>query len=249
MMISNHKKNAGASEQDTNAWMVTFSDLIMLLLTFFVLILTMSSMDHKKLKEIFRHLQEAVGILEFTGFGEIAPPVGFARSYSDTDGKIVLDEFLLQNLLRPSPEADTKVKEALEDLKKVTEITEDERGLVVSLRDNVLFKPGEVRIRPEASVFLARLADAIDACRNPILITGHSDDRPLRDTVYASNWELSLCRGLSVLDYFLNQKKLPSSRFMVGAAGPSRPIAPNNSPEGRALNRRVEIIFKHVEGL
>jgi chemotaxis protein MotB len=249
MMGKTPSKNAGGHEQDTNAWMVTFSDLIMLLLTFFVLILTMSSMDQKKLKEMFRHLQEAVGILEFSNFGEITPPAGFAGTYRDKEAMIILDQSMVQNLLAPSPEVENKAAAALEEFKNTAEVMEDERGIVFSFQESILFRPGEVRIRREAEPFLARLADAIESCRNPILVTGHSDDTPLRDKAYASNWELSLHRGLSVLDYFLNRKRLPSSRFMVGAAGSSRPVSPNDTPEGRARNRRVEIIFRHIEGL
>jgi chemotaxis protein MotB len=245
-MESRRHKNAGTG-QDTSAWMVTFSDLIMLLLTFFVLILTMSSMDQKKLKEIFRHLQEAVGVLEFSGFGEVSPPSALPKQLRDPEAKIIMDRSLLANLFTASSEVEKKIKEALEEITRVAEMTEDERGIVFTFRENLLFHPGEVGIRPEVEPFLNRLAETMDMCRNPILITGHSCDTPLRSRVYESNWDLSLYRGLSVLSYFTERRHLPMHRFMVSAAGSSRPVASNSSPEGRARNRRVEIIFRHVE--
>lgn len=244
-MAERQRKKGEGDKIDTNAWMVTFSDLVMLLLTFFVLLLTMSSMDQKKLREIFRHLQDAVGVLEFSGFGEISAPAEFVSKFRDTDTKIVIDQSLLDNLLLPSSDIEKKIKEAIEEIETVAEITDDERGIVFSFQESILFDPGETKIKPEALPFLDRLAQTIDMCSNAILVTGHSDDTPLRNRRYASNWELSLYRGLSVLDYFLAGKLLPPHRFMVGAAGPARPAHPNSSPDSKALNRRVEIIFKH----
>ena len=246
-MGSGKSKNSGGYNQDTSAWMVTFSDLIMLLLTFFVLILTMSSMDQKKLKEIFRHLQEAVGVLEFSGFGEVTSPVAFTRQIRDPDTRVMIDRSLLENLFSASTEVEKKIKEALDEITKVAELSEDERGIVFSFRESVLFHPGDVKIRPEVEPFLDRLAETIDLCRNPILVTGHSCDTPLRSKVYGSNWELSLYRGLSVLSYFTDRRDLPPRRFMISAAGSSRPVSPNDSPEGRAHNRRVEVIFRYAE--
>lgn len=248
-MGSRRHKDAGGGSQDTGAWMVTFSDLIMLLLTFFVLILTMSSMDQKKLKEIFRHLQEAVGVLEFSGFGEVTSPAVFTRQMSDPDTRIMMDRSLLENLFASSTEVEKRIKQALEEISKVAEMLEDERGIVFSFRESVLFHSGEVRIRPEVEPYLDLLAETIDLCRNSILVTGHSCNTPLRNSAYDSNWELSLYRGLSVLAYFTDRRDLPSQRFMVSAAGSSRPVSPNNSPEGRARNRRVEVIFRYGEDL
>jgi chemotaxis protein MotB len=75
---------------------------------------------------------------------------------------------------------------------------------------------------------------------------GHTDDVPIKNARYDSNWELSAARGLSVLDFFIKDKNLPPSRFTVGGYGPSRPLISNNTPKNRAINRRVEIIFKHI---
>jgi chemotaxis protein MotB len=76
---------------------------------------------------------------------------------------------------------------------------------------------------------------------------GHTDNIPIKSKIYKSNWELSAYRGLSVLDYFLKEKGLSPSRFYVGGYGAFRPIYPNDTAKRRALNRRVEIIFKHIK--
>jgi chemotaxis protein MotB len=76
---------------------------------------------------------------------------------------------------------------------------------------------------------------------------GHADSSPIGDNKNNTNWELSISRGLSVLEYFLKQKQLAPERFAVGGYGASKPLSPGDSPEHQALNRRVEIIFKHLE--
>jgi chemotaxis protein MotB len=118
---------------------------------------------------------------------------------------------------------------------------------VFSFRESVLFQPGEVRIRPEAEPFLDRLAETIDLCRNPILVTGHSCDTPLRSKAVCI--QLGACPFTGAFRCWitsLDRRDLPSRRFMVGAAGSSRPVSPNDTPEGRARNRRVEVIFRYA---
>ncbi|MGB5991691.1 MAG: flagellar motor protein MotB, partial [Desulfobacterales bacterium] len=77
---------------DSNSWMITFADLVMLLLTFFVLLLTMSSMDTKKLKDLMTHFKESTGVLEFAGAGEVYKLGGFINKYNDTDSLLVVDQ-------------------------------------------------------------------------------------------------------------------------------------------------------------
>ena len=94
---------------------------------------------------------------------------------------------------------------------------------------------------------LDQIAVAIDDTTNDICIAGHTDNLPIHSERYPSNWELSAYRGLTVLNYFLEENGLPPSRFSVGGYGASRPLKPNSSKENSAINRRVEIIFKHLE--
>ena len=230
-------------KSDSSAWLVTFSDLIMLLLTFFVMLLAMSSMDMKMLKDIRSELQEAAGLLDYSGSRGVSSLASFIQKFQDSESRFVVDQNLLSNLL---PSVDTKMEELIKDLTELMDITDDERGIVLSFPENILFDAGTVAIKKEVFRVLDSIATAIDSCPNDILIMGHTDDIPIQTRVYASNWELSSYRGLSVLEYFLKEKGLSPSRFSVGGYGPSRPLDPNDSPKNRASNRRVEIIFKHL---
>ena len=230
-------------KSDSSAWLVTFSDLIMLLLTFFVMLLAMSSMDMKMLKDIRSELQEAAGLLDYSGSRGVSSLASFIQKFQDSESRFVVDQNLLSNLL---PSVDTKMEELIKDLTELMDITDDERGIVLSFPENILFDAGTVAIKKDVFRVLDSIATAIDSCPNDILIMGHTDDIPIQTRVYASNWELSSYRGLSVLEYFLKEKGLSPSRFSVGGYGPSRPLDPNDSPKNRASNRRVEIIFKHL---
>ena len=241
--------NAASSKLNPNMWMVTFSDLLMLLLTFFVMLLTMSSMDKKKLKEIFMYLKEAAGVLELAGTRGITDLTSFVTEFNDTQTSYKIDERLFRDLFIPLIKPDEDAALRLRELSELVTITDDERGIVFSFQEKILFDTGKATIKEEGYAVLDLITTAIDTCPNDILIMGHTDSIPIHTDVFQSNWELSSYRGLSVLEYFVEKKTLPRSRFSVGGYGPSRPLYPNDTGGNRALNRRVEIIFRHLQGV
>lgn len=228
---------------DPNAWMVTFADLVMLLLTFFVLLLTMSSMDAKKLRNLMTHFRASTGVLELSGAGKVYNLGNFIKRYNNTESLLVVDQkhFLTKIKLV------SNIKNVIKDLSKDITLSDDERGVALSFHGDILFEPGNARIKKEVYPVLDLIADAIEECPNDILIMGQTDNTPIHNKIYRSNWELSAYRGLSVLDYFLKEKGLSPSRFSVGGYGSSRPLYPNTDEKNRLLNRSVEIIFKHLK--
>jgi chemotaxis protein MotB len=226
--------------------MITFSDLIMLLLTFFVLLLTMSSMDTKQLNAMFTHFKESTGILEFSGAQQISGLANFIERYNTPESLLVLDQNQIKDIFVPAKKEKKKMGDVLENLSQGIGITDDERGLVLSFEDDVLFEPGQVTLRKEVFPFLDSIADAVESSSNELLIMGHTDDTPLGSSRFASNYVLSLYRGLAVIKYLTEVKGLPPDRFSVGGYGSSRPKVANDNLKNRALNRRVEIIFKHI---
>lgn len=228
---------------DPNAWMVTFADLVMLLLTFFVLLLTMSSMDTKKLKNLMSHFTESTGVLEFALSGDVSDFSSFISQYNNSDSMLVVDQKHFLAKIKMTPE----LKHMLKDIDEKITLFDDERGVVLSFNENILFDSGKAIVKKEIYPILDSVADAIYECPNDILIMGHTDNTPIKNKLYKSNWELSVYRGLSVLDYFFKKKELSPSRFYVGGCGSFRAIYPNDTPKNRSLNRRVEIIFKNIE--
>jgi chemotaxis protein MotB len=226
-----------------NAWMVTFADLIMLLLTFFVLLLTMSSMDTKKLKKLMSHFTESTGVLEFSGTGDVSDFSSFISKYNNSDSMLVVD----QRQFFPEIKISSEIKKLLKNVNREIDLSDDERGVVLAFNENILFEIGRVSLKKEIYHMLDEISDAIYECPNDILIMGHTDNIPINSKIYKSNWELSAYRGLSVLNYFLKEKGLSPSRFYVGGYGSFRPLYPNDTAKRRSLNRRVEIIFRHIK--
>ncbi len=242
------KGNSGEEKaENTGAWMVTFSDLIMLLLTFFVLLLTMSSLDQKALKELISHLQDSTGVLEFSGLGEVKSMTNLIERYNTSSSKIVISHSKLKELCGLNMIKIADIESKLKDIEDLIDITDDERGISFSFHENIFFKPGTTRIDESNKSVLDTISNAITNNSNKILIMGHADRTPVKRGRFASNWELSVHRGLAVLNYFLQNGKLEPARFSVGGYGHSRPLAAKDTENSRFVNRRVEIIFQPLE--
>lgn len=201
-----------SSETTTGVWMTTFTDLVMLMVTFFVMLLAMSSMSGKSLKNIFGYYIKPLAAVESTG--------ALARALE-------------------------KAGHAPEKIAGLTGLKEDERGILLTLEESLLFEPGRAEIKNGSYRVLDAVAGVISSSSNDILIMSHTDDAVLDKGEYESNLELSAFRSLSVLDYFTKKRRLPESRFHVGGYGSYSPLFPNDTSKHRELNRRVEIIFKH----
>jgi chemotaxis protein MotB len=204
-------------------------------------------MDAKKLNDIFVRMKGSAGVLELSGYKEITNLSSFIQRYTESENDFIIDQNLLNHLI-PLEGLEAKTEEIIKNYNELLEIKDDERGIVVSFQENILFGSGNVALKKEVLPVLDSIAGAIESCPNDIIIAGHADNIPVRSELYESNWELSSYRGLAVLEYFVKQKGLRPLRFTVGGYGPSRPLHPNDSPKNRALNRRVEIIFKHLQG-
>ncbi len=259
----------GGPRTDTTSWMVTFGDLLMLLLTFFVMLMSMSSMDVKALKRVFSIFSGAVGSLELSdvngvraasdivqkGAGGVMeiPSLDMISVLEDRYHKMIEEKKeiditnpeILESIL--TMEGDTEHDEMLEGLKELIGISQDERGVIITLQEMVLFDSGEADVKPIVFPLLDWIAEVLDSIPNDVLIMGHTDNVPMRGDRYRSNWELSLYRALNVHNYLIEKKDLSPERFAVGGYGDSRPRFPNITREGRQKNRRVEIIIKRTQ--
>src|SRR5262249_32252265 len=135
--------------------------------------------------------------------------------------------------------AERKAATALADLAKIAQLREEERGTVISLSGDILFATGEASILPSAQLKLNQLAEALTQTNQRLIVEGHTDSRGSE----AFNQDLSYRRATAVRDYLVG-RGIPLERFQVNGYGKMRPIADNRSPEGRALNRRVEIVIE-----
>lgn len=226
---------------DPNAWMATFGDLLMLLLTFFVLLLTMKSMNTGKVREIFVNTS---GPLDTIAQSEFVEPIDefeqYSKSVDITSTQTLEDAIDMLEGINPSPDK----KRAIRNLRDLIDVTESEMGVVITLESDQLFDSGDAEIHPSRLEVLDAIAMLFRNATNDVLIMGHTDSIPTRGDRFESNWELSVYRALSVLYYMTDAAGLDPERLAAGGFGDRIPLYPNDTEENRSKNRRVEFILK-----
>ena len=232
-------KHRGELHEDhtDESWLIPYADLLTLLLALFICLYASSNIDQEKynaLSEIFSDLiLEGKGITMIPSFDkkpETRPP-------SDEDAIGDSEEESLLAL-------QAQLEQYLEEQGLATQVSTaiDDRGLVISMSDAVLFDPGSAVIKPEHRDVLVRIGMIIDRLNNFIRIEGHTDTVPMHSEVYPSNWELSCGRAASVVRLFVDESRIEPEMLMPVGYGEFRPIADNTTIDGRSKNRRVDII-------
>lgn len=138
-----------------------------------------------------------------------------------------------------------KVREAIQknDLQSSVSIKNDSVGVIIELKDNILFEIGSGEIKENSKPILDKLNKLIASFPNEIMVEGHTDNIPIKNYKYDSNWELSTARAVNVLRYFVEVKKQNPAKFTAAGYGEYKPISPNDSEDHRAKNRRVNIVI------
>lgn len=255
------------------AWMATFSDLMNLLLCFFVLLFSMSTVDAKKFEEVAASFSQTFsvftagalsigdgllisnGVSQLNQLDEYINSTGKAEESEDTDsvgaensedGMIeseILEE-VEQMKLAKSEELAELVKEALEeaDMEDMVEMDYTSQYVQLSLNGALLFDSGSAKLSEKAYAIMDQVGVILERySESTIEIEGHTDSVPFTGGAFASNNELSSARALSVFYYLIEHTNLDPAMIKHSGRGEYMPIADNSTPEGRALNRRVEI--------
>jgi chemotaxis protein MotB len=211
-------------------WAITFADLMTLLMSFFVLLFSFSSLEAEKFKEVAGSMRAAFGVAGLAPAPRPAPGTGAAMPGPDASAE-ELD--LVERLRRAVEQA---------GLGKQGTARVTGRGVALRLDGEAAFESGSADLTPEVLPLLDRIARVAEANPGEIEVEGHTDDVPIATERYPSNWELSAARAGSAVRY-LAWRGLPASRIKAIGYADSRPIASNTSDESRARNRRVEFLF------
>lgn len=247
------KKNDGHIDE---SWLLPYADLLTLLFALFLVLFSMSSVDAQKFQEISKAFNSAltggVGIFEFPKpLPESEMQTGLDKEDIEEEEKpensLEIEEHLLQQAdQKELAVIQHKVNSYIEknDLagKLLTSLTDE--GLLVSIRDNVLFAPGSADVR-EADIKIANEISELlimDPPRN-IIISGHTDNVPIGNAPFDSNWELSVMRAISFMKIVLKNDQLDPRMFSAKGFGEFQPVASNDTAEGKSKNRRVEILI------
>ena len=249
------KRHAAHEEEHENheRWLITYADMITLLMAFFIMMYAMSILDVKKFEQFKAGVATQLGkspvivggqgILQGgTGVANAAaPPIGGSPdgASTPTDATGDVPQSKLHYLVE---EIEGRLKDAHLDGTVQLEI-DPVRGLVVYVKDRVFFESGQSAISIEGRSILDQLAAVLGHIDNTIVVEGHTDDRPINSAAFPSNWELSTARATQVLRMLVEGHRLPAPRFSAAGYADTRPRVPNDTPAHRAVNRRVEIVI------
>ncbi len=228
-----------SEKSDATDWIVTFADLMTLLLVFFVLLYTMSSLNMEKFKRAIKSIQ--------INLGETNPKVGLLELVNMPE--TANSSFVIENLTglkTREQEVMKTINEFIDGTKQSENIRVNSMAgaIIVQIRGKMLFNSGSSELNGAAAPVLGEIIDIIQIYPEyNVNIKGHTDDMPISTSQYPSNWELSAVRATSVLKHLISSGVDPLRLTATGYAD-LFPIVPNNTPENRARNRRVEFVLE-----
>ena len=224
-------------EEGAPGWMTTFGDMMSLLLTFFILLFSMSEIEVNKFKTAMNSIHEGFGEspVELFDNPKPTPPAPVSRMIA----RRVVEERATMRLNEIAALLEAFVKQ--HDLTSLA-VVRDTAGVFLRIQDVALFRPGSAVINRGSEWVLDELALVTLGISVPVIVAGHTDDVPIGNSRFASNWELSAARAAGVARALVKAGQDPST-ITVQAYGEFRPIASNETEEGRSRNRRVELFY------
>ena len=231
--MARQKKHSGSNGLDPMGWMTTFTDLVTLLMTFFVLLNSIAVIDEERERLALNSFIGSLGMMKGglssieTKARSMLPPT--APMEQAIEGAEAVEQFLLRRVTTGLRVAGTGLRR------------------VISIQDAFFFEPGDHRLKPEARSVLKELAHYVNLSNYPMRIEGHTDDLPELPPGISSDWELSALRTQAVLRFLMDEGEVAPNRLSAFGYGRHRPLAPNNSKLNRAKNRRVTLILDERE--
>ena len=242
-------------------WVMTFADLMTLLMCFFVLLLAFSEMDVAKFKLLSGSMREAFGVQaeieartipkgtsliaqEFSPGKPEPTPINSVRQFTIDTHKNTLDALseepkMLEEARKHAARIRLALKEEIERGDVAVEV--DGAKIIIRILEKASFASGRAEVRPDFVPILQKIAGLIDTNDGTVAVSGHTDNVPIANARFRSNWELSTSRAVSVAHELLAAASLNQERFVVVGHADTRPQTDNDTIEGRAKNRRVDI--------
>ncbi|OXT08783.1 chemotaxis protein MotB [Thermoanaerobacterium thermosaccharolyticum] len=216
-------------------WLLTYSDMITLLMIFFIVLYTISTVNSQKFQQIAASLGKT-----FDGTNYV---VG---QYS---GNSILDSIKTTNNTNTDNTIESQLDKLIKqnNLQNMVTYKVDERGFVISLNDTLLFDTGSADVKPDQKATLIKIGNILKAMPNYIRVEGYTDNVPINNSQFHSNWELSVIRATNVVEILVNDVKIDPAKISAVGYGEYRPIVPNDSDKNRQLNRRVDIVIMNSD--
>lgn len=222
------KKKKHAEHENLERWLISYADFITLMFAFFVVMWSMRT-DNPPNKPVIEGIKRA-----FNAFGEksAAQETVTAIATVGASQAVFTVEPMYQSITDSMKKAGIKGV----SLHKV------DRGVVLRIPDEALFRPGEANIRENFKETLDKTGVILKEMPNSFQVEGHTDNVPIKTSIYPSNWELSVARAMAIVHHFVDNIGVPPERFAVAGYSEYQPLAGNDTPEGRSKNRRVDIV-------
>jgi len=241
-------------EDELNAsappWVVTFGDLMSLLLCFFVLLLSFSEMDKAKYKEVAGSLAKAFGIQRKVMAYQA--PKGIKMVAKDFDQELIATRdreefFAMQQRQQAGRQLKKEIETHFQEMKDSLQVEVGEREVTIRMMGETAFDSGRADIKAQMVPLLLKVAQALEETPGDIVIAGHTDNVPIRSGPFKTNLELSIARAAVIAEFLLQQSGIEPRRLATMGFGQYRPLEDNAAEEGRRRNRRVEIILQAAE--
>ncbi|GBE02435.1 motility protein B [bacterium BMS3Bbin06] len=217
------KRHRIEDDENPDRWVVSYADFITLLFALFTILYALSVVDTEKLQEFSNSLRDA---MRQGSVSDVPLTSRRVAPIQEVNGRIV-----------------SGIRGIIEREQKDISVRTDRRGVVVSIGESFLFPSGSTDIKESSMRVLGELAMFLKGIDNQIMIEGHSDNIPVRNSRYTSNWEISTIRAVRILRLFVGRFGIPPERLIVAGYGEYKPVRENTTPEGRAKNRRVDIVI------
>lgn len=246
------KKKCPEAKGGAPEWMATYGDLVTLLMCFFVLLFAFSNIDAQKFTAVMQSFQGSAGILSGGKSFSEADLIFDGMPEDQTSNMSMISEEQLESIKKLVEELENRVEKEFEGtlLEENVEIVVTPNSLILRFRDDVLFDYLSAELREEATAMLSQLSGVLkaeDFVYEKVLVEGHTDSLSVGSDLYPTTWALSSARAVSVLRYFVEEMGLDPFRISAAGYGEYHPIATNTTDEGRAQNRRVDIIIRAGE--
>lgn len=235
-------------EEGAPAWLATMGDLMSLLLVFFVLMLSFANTDKQLFLQAMGSIRNALGVIEDNP-GQFQLKSTSMIEWSEKKSTPLL-EIIENESSDQAPTMDQKIMQEVQqaiaenNLTRIVSAEASERGVIVRVKGGALFETGSDSLLPVSFVFLDEVIRITEEFPYELSIEGHTDDAPIDTPQFPTNWHLAAARSIAVLRYMIDAGDVDPSRISAGGYGATRPLVPNDSPEGRAVNRRVEFVYK-----
>ena len=252
------RRHEDHEEHIDESWLIPYADLLTLLLALFIVLYSMNSVDVKKFEEMSRAfsiaLNQGSGVLDMPSVVEKGPntekvPISKDKDHPNKNQ----NNNSLEDIMKQEQAEFQNLKKQIDEYIDNNGLTSDLETklnlsqLLITISDNALFAPAQATVKPEAKDLAIAISKMLEQYPNyEIIVSGHTDDTPINNAYFKSNWDLSSMRAIRFMDVMLENKNIGPERFSAIGYGEYRPIAPNDSVNNKAKNRRVEVAIIHT---